>query len=112
MIKAYVDRQKEKITSFTIKGHANSGPHGHDIVCAGVSAVVIGTENAIETLCGVRLIIQQDEIEGGFLKFEIPGDLEETTENNVQLLLEAMVVSIQSIVKQYRPYIQIRDSRR
>jgi uncharacterized protein YsxB (DUF464 family) len=32
-----------------VKGHANSGAYGHDLVCAAVSAVVTGACNAIET---------------------------------------------------------------
>lgn len=32
----------------SISGHAMSGPYGHDLVCAGVSAVSIGALNALD----------------------------------------------------------------
>ena len=35
------------IVGFEIKGHANYAKRGEDIVCAGVSAVSVGTVNEI-----------------------------------------------------------------
>lgn len=34
--------------AFEVKGHANTAPHGHDLVCAAVSAILIGGINALE----------------------------------------------------------------
>lgn len=40
MIKVSVVRNQQKqIVSFEMSGHADAGPHGQDIVCAGASAV-------------------------------------------------------------------------
>ncbi len=33
----------QRITSFKMTGHADSGPYGQDIVCAAVSALSIST---------------------------------------------------------------------
>lgn len=38
-IKVKTTKRDELYTSFVITGHANSGPHGKDIVCAAVSVV-------------------------------------------------------------------------
>lgn len=38
----------QKITSFKMTGHAESGPDGQDIVCAAVSALTITTVNGLE----------------------------------------------------------------
>ncbi|HET7522409.1 MAG TPA: ribosomal-processing cysteine protease Prp [Bacillales bacterium] len=108
MVTVEIERQNNQIVSFMLSGHANSGPYGHDLVCAGVSAVSIGTENAVEVLCGVRLITEQAD-DGGFLRCTVPGDLDEETEKNVQLLLEGMVVSVRAIVRKYGKYIQLKD---
>lgn len=112
MVTVKIDRREGRIQAFTLSGHANSGPYGQDIVCAGVSAVVIGTENAVDSLCRVRLVTAQNEQEGGYLRCEVPENLDESAESKVQLLLEAMVVSIQSIAGQYGKYIQLVDTRR
>ena len=45
MIRVKVTYQKEIVTSLTVSGHANSGEYGKDLVCAGVSAVVVGGLN-------------------------------------------------------------------
>ncbi|PJG36468.1 ribosomal-processing cysteine protease Prp, partial [Enterobacter hormaechei] len=36
-----------KVTDVIMDGHADHGEYGHDIVCAGASAVLFGSVNAI-----------------------------------------------------------------
>lgn len=106
MVIVKVKRGRNRIMSFTMSGHAESGPYGHDLVCAGISAVSFGTVNAIEELCGVQLPVEVED--NGFLCCSIPDSAEET-DRKVQLLLEGMVVSIQSIVQEYGEYIQLKQ---
>lgn len=40
MIRAEVRRSGGEIRYLRVRGHAGSGPYGHDLVCAAVSAVV------------------------------------------------------------------------
>ena len=47
MIKITASRNNGKITSLTVKGHANSAPHGEDLVCAAVSSILVGGCNAL-----------------------------------------------------------------
>lgn len=112
MIKVAISRnQDNKIISFEMSGHADSGPHGQDIVCAGASAVSFGTVNAIDTLCNVRLEVEMNN-DDGFLRCTVPNGLDVQTFEKVQLLLEAMVVSLTSISEQYGKYIKIKETRR
>lgn len=92
------------ILSFSVEGHADFAEHGKDIVCAGVSAVTIGTVNAIEKLVGVA---PQAEVEHGWLRAQFTDRLPEESTEKIQLLLEAMVVALQSIEQSYSTYIQI-----
>jgi uncharacterized protein YsxB (DUF464 family) len=94
------------IQRFKIKGHADYAKAGEDIVCAGVSAVTVGTVNSIEALTGVIL---DCEMHDGFLSGKVPlhGDL--STESEVQLLMESMVVMLNSIAESYGEYIQIEE---
>ena len=48
MIKIEATRNNGKITSLTVKGHANSAPKGEDLVCAAVSSVLVGGCNALK----------------------------------------------------------------
>jgi uncharacterized protein YsxB (DUF464 family) len=107
MIKVEIERTKEgKIRAFTMKGHANFAERGQDIVCAGASAVSFGIVNAIEALTKIRPYITQGE-EGGYLRCELPEMEDAATAEKVQLLLEAMLVSLQTIERDYGKYIRI-----
>jgi uncharacterized protein YsxB (DUF464 family) len=92
------------IETVTISGHAEYDVPGKDIVCAGVSAVSIGTINAVEALCGTELPVIQEH---GFLQVDIPSNLEGVIHEKVQLLMEGMVVSLQTIEFDYSEYIDI-----
>ena len=48
MISVNVTFIDQKIQQIEISGHANFDRHGKDIVCAGVSAIVYGSINAID----------------------------------------------------------------
>ncbi|NSL50148.1 ribosomal-processing cysteine protease Prp [Calidifontibacillus erzurumensis] len=109
MIKVIIERHDDhSIRSFEISGHAGSGPYGHDLVCAGVSAVSFGTVNAIYALCQTKLVIEQGK-NGGFLRCVVPDDLDQATNEKVQLLLEGMLVSLRTIENDYGKYIQIME---
>lgn len=95
-----------KISAFTVKGHANFDEYGSDIVCAGVSAVSFGALNAVEKLTGVVPNVEQDDA-GGYIHWQVPAELPKETDDKVQLLLQGMVVSLQTIEQSYSDYIQI-----
>lgn len=113
MIKVNVERDRElnRITAFTISGHANAGPHGYDIVCAAVSALSIGAVNAVAALCNVQLPVQSGK-KGGYLRCEIPNDLTASIDHDVQLLIEGMVVALKDIEKEYSKHISVTDNKK
>jgi uncharacterized protein YsxB (DUF464 family) len=107
MIKVQISRSEDgKIRAFELSGHANFAKRGQDIVCAGVSAVSFGAVNSIIALTKVKPQIKQGG-KGGYLRCELPDIEDAITEEKVQLLLEGMIVSLQTIEKDYGKYIQI-----
>ncbi|QOS80793.1 ribosomal-processing cysteine protease Prp [Paenibacillus sp. JNUCC31] len=94
------------IDRFSIKGHANFAKRGEDIVCAGVSAVTVGTVNSIEALTGVEM---DAKMKNGFLSASLPVLVRDETWSQVQLLLESMVVMLTDIAESYGKYIQIEQ---
>ena len=48
MIKVKISKAGATFNSLEVKGHAGSGPYGHDLVCAAVSAVITGGLNNLE----------------------------------------------------------------
>ncbi|MGE8206091.1 ribosomal-processing cysteine protease Prp [Heyndrickxia sp. NPDC080065] len=94
-----------KISSFKMKGHADFAERGQDIVCAGASAVSFGAINAIMELTKVKPMIKQSK--GGFLECRVPDHLSIEVDDKVQLLLQGMVISLQTIERDYGKYINI-----
>ncbi|WP_017472713.1 ribosomal-processing cysteine protease Prp [Amphibacillus jilinensis] len=109
MIKVTIYRKQFKhITAFELSGHAESGPHGHDLVCAAVSAVAFGMTNAIINLAEIEPIIDQSD-NGGYLKVELPESLTKSQLEKASLLLEGMLISLQTIARDYGQYISISE---
>lgn len=106
MIDITINRNQQGfIESFTMDGHALFAEHGKDLVCAGASAVSFGTINAIHALTEIVPEIQQGE--DGFLSCRIPENLPNDIHSKIQLLLQGMVVSLQTIEEQYAEHIKI-----
>lgn len=94
------------IQSVTMKGHANFAENGSDIVCAAATAVSFGTANAIETLTGIDPVAKQGG-DGGYLKVVIPQDISVEAREKIEILLQGMLISLETIEKEYHKYIQI-----
>ncbi|WP_078555347.1 ribosomal-processing cysteine protease Prp [Bacillus alkalicellulosilyticus] len=110
MITVTVQRNEQnKFDSFSMDGHAEAGPHGQDIVCAGASAVSFGAINAIAKLCKVEPKVELSD-DGGFLRCSVPNQLDEQTYEKVQLLLEGMLVALRSIEAEYGDFIVIKEN--
>ncbi|MGN1401326.1 MAG: ribosomal-processing cysteine protease Prp [Bacillus sp. (in: firmicutes)] len=106
MININFNYKHGKVVSFSMSGHADFAEHGSDIVCAGASAVSFGLVNSIYSLTDVEPILETDQ-EGGYLYCEIPADISADSSEKVQLLLEAMLVSLQTIERDYGNHIKI-----
>jgi hypothetical protein len=105
MIKIIINEQSSgHIHSFEMKGHADFAEHGKDLVCAGASAVSFGAVNAIIALTGITPIIQQGS-DGGYLKVTFPDQAENN--HDIQLIVKAMIVSLQTIEQDYGQHIKI-----
>ncbi|AXF55779.1 ribosomal-processing cysteine protease Prp [Salicibibacter kimchii] len=102
------DEADHTIQSFTLSGHANAADYGEDIVCAGVSAVAIGTVNAIEALCAAPLDLDS-EGDGGYMHGAIPDTWSGREAEDGQLLLEGMLVAINGIQDSYGDFIKVTE---
>ena len=108
MIRVTVKRKDDKIQSIELSGHAESGPYGFDLVCAGVSAVSIGTVNAVMELSEIDLKVEQGG-KGGYLMIAFSELLCNKEMEKAQLLLEGMLISLISIENEYGEFIRIKD---
>ena len=100
----YVDGAS-RITGFSIKGHSGYAEEGSDIVCAGISALVITTENALCQLLKLSPIERGGE--DGFLEVLLPEKMTDTQIHDAQLLLSALHIGLENIAQAYPDYVRL-----
>lgn len=99
MIKVILTYHKDQVSSIQITGHAQSGPYGRDIVCAGVSVASIGALNALDVLCheDCALQMQDNRIDIQVLNHT----------DKVQNSLDFLRIQLETVSEQYPQSIQI-----
>lgn len=100
MIKVLIKYEGNKFVSLVVKGHAKSAAHGHDLVCAGVSAVVTGGLNNLET--PNNFSIKLDE---GLAELIRKNDVSEHDE----IVIQTIVCGLKTIAESYGDYIKIQN---
>ena len=104
-IKIKRNNQKE-IVSYYVTGHAQTAPHGEDLVCAAVSVL------AQTTILGLYQVLEQQpeyKIADGDLRCKMENSLTETQRREATILLETMLVGLKNIQQQYPKIIAIDD---
>lgn len=97
MTKVTIYKNHKKIyTGFDCLGHSGFAENGEDIVCAGISVLVINTINSIENLTNNSVTAESDE-ESGMIRFRFHKDCDEAG----KLLIDAMVLGLEGIQQNY-----------
>ncbi len=97
MISVSIYRNHEgNITGFNCIGHAGYAESGMDIICAGVSVLVINCINSIENFTDIKFSLGTDE-ESGLIDFK----LTEAITDDVKLLIDSMILGLQGIQNDY-----------
>jgi uncharacterized protein YsxB (DUF464 family) len=109
MIKANFKRDEQgDIVSVELTGHAMTGEAGHDIVCAGVSALTINTVNSLESLAGYEPIVDmEDDRVGGYLYFETIAGLNEEKIQITRILMESLKLGLTEIQNEYPDNVSV-----
>lgn len=106
MIKINIVRNKlGYIEGFCVLGHANTAPHGHDIVCAGVSALTQTAVIGLERYLGHQVSL---DIADGKLIVTLKDNPDDLT----GAILETMVLGLREIAKLNPANVQIVERRR
>ncbi len=87
---------------FQACGHAGYAQEGSDIVCSAVSILTINTINSIDTYTDDKFEVSADE-ETGRIDFRISNPTKEAT-----LLLNAMILGLEEVAKNYENYIVLK----
>jgi len=83
MVKTNFYYQKDQIVKVEVSGHSNFDQVGKDIICAGISAIVFGTLNALDNL------VSQQEVKIVEPKTKVIIEVLKPSDNN-QMILQTM----------------------
>jgi len=102
MIKVKINKTNNKYSSLIVSGHSNYDEHGKDIVCAGVSAIVVGGLNALTIENKKKIFAKVDD---GYVNI----DVLDLNDDKLQLIIDVMVIQLKSIEESYKKYIKIDE---
>ena len=93
MIKVTIYKtERQEYAGFDMEGHAGYAEAGEDIVCAGVSALVINALNSIERFTDDETSCVSDE-DTGSIEFRFDG----IPSHDATLLLDSMILGLEEI---------------
>jgi uncharacterized protein len=92
---------------YEASGHAGAAPHGHDVVCAAVSALLQSTLLGLSQV--VRAEVTSSQRSGRFVC-----TLAETSVSTegVRALLETLALSVRQLEVQYPTFVRVEEKRR
>lgn len=96
MTKISVFKKDSVYTGFEVSGHAGYADAGEDIVCAGISMLVINTINSIETFTEDGFTCDADP-KTGYIKFQFESAISKDSE----LLMNSLVLGLQGVQEEY-----------
>ena len=101
MIKVVYHREYHRVT---VEGHANSGEPGHDLVCAGVSALTYTLAANVANMADSRQVrINSLELSPG--KAEIDCKPVSRLKDTVSMVFQAVCVGFEILAHDYPQYI-------
>ena len=106
MISVFLFRGEDGFSACRISGHSGQAEAGRDIVCAAVSILGCTCVNALESVCGVVPLIEEND--DGVLGFRLP---ETTPEENAkaQILMGALKQGLSDLAEEYPRNITLSE---
>ena len=88
-----------QVNFLEVKGHANSAPHGEDLVCAGVSAILGGGFNNLKNHKDYEL-----KLDEGYALFKT----DTTLDAHDEVVIETIICGLNSIRESYPKFIEVK----
>lgn len=98
MIHVRVKEKNGKTVQMTVTGHAESGPYGYDLVCAGVSSIVTGLGNALDEIVpDAQLSVSHNRF-----SFTVPHPDEKS-----EIVMRTGLIQLKTVEEVYGKYLKI-----
>lgn len=99
---------EHNIVGYTAEGHSGYGEHGEDIVCAAISVLTQTALLSLNRVCEIREKDIEFELEDGYIRAMINGDIEAKAREKVNVVLRSMIVGLESVAEQYPDFITLK----
>ncbi len=111
MISAVLYRDGNRLTGYSASGHSDYAEEGSDIVCAAVSVLGCTCVNALESVCGVQVLMKENG--PGILAFDLPM-LAAKEDREAQILMGALKQGLTDIQDNYPQnlHLSIKERRK
>lgn len=97
-------KKRNSIVDMKVTGHAESGPYGHDLVCASVSSACVGIANALEERGFTEKKLGTIDVQEGFVQIKV-----QEFHSDIQVVLETFEILLKTIEESYAKYIEITE---
>ncbi|AMB99749.1 hypothetical protein AWM75_07135 [Aerococcus urinaehominis] len=110
MINVHFYKKGQQFVALEMSGHAESGPYGQDLVCAGVSALTIAMVNNLKRMSQLEPIVEADQEQGGYLYVSLPENLSLDQKEISQLLFQQLFLALADDMQaSYGDFIQVKE---
>ncbi len=101
MVQVKLLKKKKQLNKITISGHAGDVPAGENLVCAGVSTVVIGLLNAIDIMAAgsCKIVTNDDNTEIEIIN----------STDKLETILKTGIIQLETIEEIYPKFIKITE---
>jgi uncharacterized protein YsxB (DUF464 family) len=98
MIKVAVVYREGSLVSLEAKGHAESGPYGADLVCAAISAIIVGGFNALDDEKNYSIAANS-----GHASLKVLGPMGE----HDRIVVETILRQVESVAQSYKENVTL-----
>jgi len=106
MTKIKFFKTRDYFTGYECRGHTGYAEFGKDILCAALSGMTQSCMLGLTKVLGINIDLKKED-DDGYLKIELPKNLEESKFLNAQVLLNTLYVSIEDLIDGYSKYISM-----
>ena len=110
MISATLYEDASGFSGCRISGHSDYAEKGADIVCAAVSSLSTTCVNALESVCGVIPVIEQNR--DGLISFRLPDERSAAENERAQILMGALRQGLMDLAEGYPRDVQVKMKER
>ena len=95
-------KTNDTYSGIRIEGHAGYAEAGYDIVCAGISVLVINFINSVDSFTKDKFILNEDE-EKGLIEFKF----ESRPTKEALLLFKSLVLGLEDLENENKDFISL-----